>query len=221
MKSLAWPSEVLRRLVKLWTVKALGTTAFMAIFFWGYFSVLRYPLGDPYVMPEIALDRWIPFTAASYPVYISLWVYVSLPPALLSNWRALLHCGFWIALMCASCLLFFWLVPTQTPVFDIDWSLYPSMSTIKSMDASGNAFPSLHVASAVFAALWLDRLFVHMRSPQALRWVSLALCIAIAWSTVASRQHVTLDVLAGAAVGLIFALGSLRATRSQSSPIQL
>ena len=146
-----------------------------------------------------------------------------MPPALLGNLRALLHYSLWVAAMCTSCLLFFWFLPTQTPAFDIDWSLYPSMSTIKSMDAAGNAFPSLHVASAVFSALWLDRLFAHIRSPPILRWISLALCIAIAWSTIASRQHVTLDVLAGAAVGLAFALGSLRATQSgsQSSPIQL
>ena len=194
----------------------------MVVFFWGYFSVIRYPLGGaPFVMPEIALDRWIPFTAASYPVYVSLWVYVSLAPALLGNLRALLHYSLWIALMCSGSLLFFWLVPTQTPTFDIDWSLYPSMSTIKSLDATGNAFPSLHVASAVFSALWLSRVLAHVGSPRALRWISVLLCIAIAWSTVASRQHVTLDVLAGAAVGLAFALGSLRATRSRPSPIVL
>ncbi|MEO6626488.1 MAG: phosphatase PAP2 family protein, partial [Burkholderiaceae bacterium] len=175
----------------------------------------------PFLMPEIALDRWIPVTEASYPVYVSLWVYVSLPPALLGNLRALLHYASWVAVMCASSLLFFWLVPTQTPTFDIDWSLYPSMSAIKSLDATGNAFPSLHVASAVFSALWLDRLFAHIKSPRTLRWLSLSLCIAIAWSTVASRQHVSLDVLAGAAVGLVFALGSLRATQSHASPIQL
>lgn len=221
IQALAWPREVARRLVTLWPVKALGTSCFMALFFWGYFSVMRYPLGTPFVMPEMALDRWIPFTAASYPVYVSLWVYVSLPPALLGNLRALLHCALWIALMCTSSLLFFWLIPTQTPAFDIDWSLYPSMSTIKSIDAAGNAFPSLHVASAVFAALWLDRLITHIRAPKVLRWSSVLLCTAIAWSTIASRQHVMLDVLAGAAMGLAFALGSLRATRSQRSPIVL
>ena len=208
-------------MVALWPVKAIGTPAFLALFFWLYFSVLRHPLGAPLVMPEIALDRWIPFTAASYPVYVSLWVYVSLPPALMGNLRALLHYAGWMGLLCASGLLFFWIFPTQTPVFDIDWSLYPSLSTIKNLDAAGNAFPSLHVASAVFSALWLDRLFINVKSPPALRCISLALCAAIAWSTVASRQHVTLDVLAGAAMGLAFAMGSLRATRSTESPIHL
>ena len=214
-----WLHEMARRLVTLWPLKAFGTPAFMALFFWGYFSVLRHPLGTPFVMPEMALDRWIPFTAASYPVYVSLWVYVSLPPALLGNLRALLHYGLWMSSMCTSSLLFFWVVPTQTPAFDIDWNLYPSMSTIKDMDAAGNAFPSLHVASAVFSAIWLSRLLAQIESPRALRWISLLLCVAIAWSTVASRQHVTLDVLAGAAMGLAFALGSLRATGSRSSPI--
>ena len=221
IKLFTWRHDAARRLITLWPLKAFGTSAFMALFFWGYFSVLRYPLDAPFVMPEIALDRWVRFTNASYPVYVSLWVYVSLPPALLSNMRALLHYGLWVAVMCTSSLLFFWLVPTQTPAFDIDWSLYPSMSAIKSMDAAGNAFPSLHVASAVFSALWLDLLFAHINSPRTLRWISLSLCIAIAWSTVASRQHVALDVLAGAAVGLVFALGSLRATRSGPSPIHL
>lgn len=208
-------------MVTLWPVKAIGTPAFLGLFFWLYFLVLRHPLGAPFVMPEMALDRWVPFTAASYPVYVSLWVYVSLPPALLGNLRALLHYACWMVLLCASGLLFFWVFPTQTPAFDIDWTLYPSLSTIKNLDAVGNAFPSLHVASAVFSAIWLDRLFAQMQSPALLRGISLALCTAIAWSTMASRQHVALDVLAGAAMGLVFAQGSLRATRSTASPIHL
>ncbi|MEO7939797.1 MAG: phosphatase PAP2 family protein [Burkholderiaceae bacterium] len=218
---LTWSHAFARRLVTLWPVKAIGTPTFLALFFWAYFAVLRHPLDAPFVVPEMAVDRWIPFTAASYPVYLSLWVYVSLPPALLGNMRVLLHYGRWMTMLCASAILFFWIFPTQTPAIDIDWTLYPSLSTIKNLDAAGNAFPSLHVASAVFSALWLDRVFTHVKAPAGLRWASLALCAAIAWSTLASRQHVMLDVLAGAAIGWAFALGSLRATRATVSPVQL
>ena len=42
------------------------------------------------------------------------------------------------------------------------------------------------------------------------RWLSWLHCLAILWSTIATRQHVVLDVAAGAVVGLIFGLLSLR-----------
>ena len=172
-------------------------------------------------MPEVELDRWIAFTPASYPVYVSLWVYVSLPPALINNFRALLHYVTWMATMCLFCLTLFWLFPTQTPDFGIDWGMYPELATIKGIDAAGNACPSLHVASAVFSALWLDRLMSVIAVPTWFRRVNLTYCLAIGWSTMASLQHVALDVLAGATVGLVFALVSLRATRSDARALQI
>ncbi len=217
----SWTSAIARRVRVFWWLKAMGTTVFMGIFFWIYFFILRHPATASYVMPEIWLDHWIPFTAASYPIYVSLWVYVSLPPALMDNLRALLHFARWMAWLCATCLVVFWLFPTQTPEFDIDWSLYPSLSTIKDMDATGNAFPSLHVASAVFSALWLDRLLCALDSPIGLLWLNRVFCVAIAWSTVATRQHVVLDVLAGACIGLLFALASVRAARRRQPPIDV
>ena len=48
------------------------------------------------------------------------------------------------------------------------------------------------------------------RSPVALVWLSWLHCLAILWSTVATRQHVVLDVLAGAVVGLVFGAYGLR-----------
>ncbi len=216
-----WTREAARRVGVLWWLKTLGTPAFMGVFFWAYFFVLRHPIGVPYVMPEIGLDGWIPFTAAAYPVYISLWVYVSLPPALMGNLRALLHYAWWMAALCVTCLIVFWLFPTQTPEPDIDWSLYPSLSTIKDMDAKGNAFPSLHVASAVFSALWFDQVLRKLAAPIGLRWLNLGLCLAITWSTVATRQHVALDALAGVLIGLVFALASVRATRRTHEPVDL
>lgn len=193
----------------------------MGIFFAAYFFILRHPIGVAYVMPEISVDRWIPFSPAAYPVYVSLWVYVSLPPAILGNLRALLHYGAWMASLCVTCLAVFWLFPTQTPEWDIDWRLYPSLSAIKDMDAAGNAFPSLHVASAVFSALWLSRLLRVLGAPAGWRWFNLVICVAIAWSTVATRQHVVLDVLAGVCIGLVFAFASVRATGPGPQAIKL
>jgi hypothetical protein len=205
-----WTRQIVSRIAILWLLKAVGTMAFMAIFFWGYFWVLRNPLFPTMVMPLIGLDAWIPFTPLAFPAYASLWVYASLPPALIGNFRTLLLYGQWIAAMCLFCLGIFWLLPTGVPPADIDWSLYPSMAIIKDADAAGNACPSLHVASAVFSAFWLDRIFRVVGAPLALRCLNGVHCLLILWSTMATRQHVAIDVLAGTAVGIAFAVLSLR-----------
>ena len=208
----SWTRAIATRLAYLWPLKAVGTTAFMVLFFWGYFGVLRHPLFPASVMPLTPLDRWIPFTPLALPVYASLWVYASLPPALLRNFRQLALFGVWIGAMCLFCLGLFWIFPTVVPSPDIDWAKFPEMSIIKSVDPGGNACPSLHVAASVFTAFWLDRIFVAIAAPGWMRWLNVLQALAILWSTVATRQHVVFDVLAGVVVGVVFALLALRYT---------
>ncbi len=205
----SWLRQLAQRLLYLWPVKAVGTTVFMVAFFQAYFFVLRNPGSTPRVMPQIWLDHWVPFAPQAFGVYASLWVYVSLPPALMGNFRGLVRFTIWVTLMCALCLALFWAFPTQVPEPSIDWSAYPYLSFLKGVDASGNACPSLHVASAVFTTFWLHHLFGAMGAPRALGWMSHLFCVAIAWSTLATLQHVALDVLAGALVGWVFARLSL------------
>lgn len=201
--------HVRQRLARYWLLKAVGTSAFMTLFFWAYFSILNRAPGVPTVMPLMAIDHWIAFTPLAFPVYASLWIYVSLPPALIGNVKGLVLFGLWVSAMCLSCLALFWFFPTQTPPTDIDWRNYPSLALIKGVDASGNACPSLHVASAVFSACWLDRILLQIPAPKPWRWFSAFYCLAIAWSTMATLQHVAWDVICGAIVGLVFAAASL------------
>lgn len=205
----SWHREFAKRLIILWPLKSLGTTAFMTLFFWAYFTILNNPTQTPMVVPAIWLDHWIGFVPAAFPIYASLWVYVSLPPALMKDLRTLLLFGLWITLLCLFCLAIFWAFPTRTPDFGIDWNDHPGLAMIKGIDASGNACPSLHVASAVFSAFWLDRIFREMNAPRPLRWISAIHCMAIIWSTIATMQHVAIDALSGAVVGLVFAVASL------------
>jgi hypothetical protein len=208
-----WMALLRRRLPLYSLIKATGTMTFMVLFFWGYFAVMRYPLRPPVEMPLLAIDNWVAPSPLAFPVYASLWVYVSIPPALFSRFRTLALFGFWIALLCVSCLAVFWLWPTSVPRFAVDWSAYPGMSLIKGVDAGGNACPSLHVASAAFAAAWLDRLLRGVGAPAAVRAANVLHCAAIVWSTMATRQHVFLDVAAGLAAGLLFAALSLHHAR--------
>lgn len=215
-----WFRLIGQRILCLWWLKGSGTMLFMALFFWGYFAVLRYPLSTPTVMPQIWLDQAISFTPAAYPAYVWLWVYASLPPAFLKEFRFLWRYGVWIAALCLICLGIFWALPTAVPPSGIDWSIYPQMALIKSVDASGNACPSLHVAAAVFSALWMDRVFRNVRAPAWMLMFNAAQCAAILWSTVAIRQHVVLDVLAGIAIGAAFGVLSLRQV-SAGNPAKL
>lgn len=209
----SWHRRAAGRILVLMPLKAFGTMAFMVLFFWGYFAVLRHPLAPPTVMPLIGLDAWIPFSPAAFPVYASLWVYVSLPPAFFLSFRPLALYGLWIAGLCLFCLALFWLLPTAVPAFAIDWAAHSELGLIRGLDLAGNACPSLHVATAIFSAFWLDRFFQSMAAPLALRGLSALHCLLILWSTVAIRQHVVLDVLAGVAVGAVFAGLSFRHIR--------
>ncbi|HLO61333.1 MAG TPA: phosphatase PAP2 family protein [Azonexus sp.] len=214
-----WYRQIVARMYTLWPLKALGTAAFMMLFFWAYFAVLRNPLFPVTVMPLTWLDTAIPVTSLAFPFYASLWVYASLPIAFMKDMRAMLRFGVWMAAMCLLCLGIFWLLPTGVPAAGVDWRLYPEMAVIKDVDTGGNACPSLHVASAVFAAVWLARIFEHVGAPAAVRWLNWLQCLAILWSTVATRQHVVFDVLAGATVGVLFGVAGLRHTL-QHAPAQ-
>lgn len=217
-ETVSWQRLARRRMTTLWLLKAGGTAAFMPLFFVGYFGVLHYPLFPATVMPLTVVDAWVPFTPAAFGFYAALWVYVSLPPVLLPDLRQLVGYGLWMGALCLCGLAIFWLWPTAVPRTDLDWSAYPGIALVKGIDLAGNACPSLHVATAVFSAVWLGHLLAGIGAPRALAATSWALCAAIVWSTLATRQHVFLDVLAGLAFGLLFAVLSLRSVSRRRAP---
>lgn len=208
------------RLRTLWLAKLLGTSLGMAAFFVGYFHLLRHPAGIPFVMPVLAIDRWIEFSPVALPLYLSLWLYVSLAPALLVNPRELLACGLAAGGLAVIGLGIFRLWPTTVAPPEVDWSAHPMFSFLKTVDASGNACPSLHVAFAVFAAVWFDRILRDSGAGTGWHWVNWAWCLGILYSTIAVRQHVFLDVLAGGLLGAavvslgLYFLDATRRTRA-------
>jgi len=199
-----------RRILTWWPAKLIGTTLGMTVFFVIYFWLLRHPLYPITVMPLTGVDRLIGFWPWAMPLYLSLWFYVSLAPALLIDRRELTSFGLaWVGLSTVGLGIFlFW--PTAVPPPDIDWERHPSFGFLKSVDASGNACPSLHVAFAVFSAFWFERVLRQMDAGRFVRALNWIWCAGILYSTVAVRQHVFLDVIAGAALGAIVAVVHLR-----------
>lgn len=198
------------RIVTYFWLKALVTPAFMAVFFIGYFEVLRNPRSTPFEIPLTTLDHWVAFQPLAILPYASLWIYVILPTALMVKFRELLGYTLGAAALSLAGLAIFYFWPTTTPPADIDWSAHPSIRFLKDMDASGNACPSLHVAFAIFTAAWLARMLRRLHANWLAHAVNVLWAAAILYSTLATRQHVALDMAAGTALGGLAAWLNLR-----------
>ena len=205
-----WLTELGQRFRYLWPLKVVGTTAYTWLFFIGYFHLLRHPAYPITQMPLTPLDHWIPFQPSMLIPYLSLWFYVGTAPAFQRNFGELVAYGLWVGGLCITGLGLFYFFPTAVPPLTIDVSGYPGFAVLQGVDASGNACPSMHVAAAIFTALRLADVLRQARVPAPWRWANTLWFAAIVWSTVAVRQHVVLDALAGAALGGMFALASLR-----------
>jgi membrane-associated phospholipid phosphatase len=208
-----WLRQAGERVGTLWYIKSVGTMCWVAAFFVGYFWVLRNPVAEVTIMPLTALDRFIAFRPEAVVLYVSLWVYVSLPPALVKNFRELFSYGLATLALSVIGLAIFLAWPTAVPSFGIDFAHHPWLSVLKGVDLTGNACPSLHVAFSVFTGIWMDRLLRELRSSRGVLAVNWLWCLGIVYSTLATRQHVVLDVIAGAALGAIVAVLHLRALR--------
>lgn len=204
-----WLQQAVFRFKSHWLLKMLGTTGAITTFMMVYFVLLRHPLFPVTTIPLTPLDRLIEFRPWSIVPYVSLWLYISLVPALLLVRRELAPYLSAVILLSLIGFAIFLFWPTVVPQPDVDWSLPPSVAFLKSMDASGNACPSMHVAFSVLTALWLRRLLKRMGAPIVLHGVNMGWCLLIVWSTLAIKQHLALDMEAGAALGLAVAVPHL------------
>lgn len=192
-----WYVALGQRIATLWVVKMIGTTVGISGFFVVYFWVMHNPPSEPMVMPLTRLDHWVDVSDDAMVLYGSLWFYISLAPAFAKNKAELWACARDAAIMAAVGLVVFWLFPTTVPVFAVDWAQYPALQFLKATDVGGNAFPSLHVAFAVLTAVLLERQLRSVQAPTWLRVLNLLWAFGIVYSTLATRQHVLLDVLGG------------------------
>lgn len=205
-----WVRDIGRRALSWWWLKALGTTVVIWGFFIAYFHMLRHPAYLPHVMPLTALDHWMPFQPPMLVAYFSLWVYVGLAPGLQRRFLDLLVYGLWAIALCLTGLAFFHFFPTEIPLSIRHTSDFPGFALMRGVDAAGNACPSMHVAMGIFSAWGLESVLRQVRAPVGWRWANVVWFLAIAYSTLAVKQHVFLDVVAGALLGMVFALASTR-----------
>ncbi len=191
-------------------LKLVGITAFTWLFFVAYFHLLRHPVHPVAVMPLTALDHLIPFQPQALFAYLSLWLYIGTAPGLQMRFLELVVYGLWAAALCLTGLACFYFWPTQVPPLLIDVTGFAGFATLQGVDAAGNACPSMHVAIAMFTVIRLEDVLRRAGAPGGLRVVNRIWFVAIVASTLLVKQHVVLDVAAGALLGIAFAWPSLR-----------
>jgi membrane-associated phospholipid phosphatase len=225
-----WLTELLFRVRWHFLIKFVTTSALIALFFLGYFYVQDAPLDTPTVMPLTALDRMIPFHPYALLAYLSLWIYVGVGPGLQRTPAELLKYALWMGSLCITGLGLFYLWPTRLPDLSAEAS-GPLIEMLRRVDSISNACPSMHVAAAVFTAIRVQDVLTRIRAPRWLQALNILWCLLIAYSTLAIKQHVVLDVLAGALLGGVFgwtsvvhltlAVSTARARRRQAAALRL
>jgi hypothetical protein len=219
----AWTTEIGARMRWHFPLKLVGTSVVTGLFFVAYLHLLHHPAFAVTTMPVTAIDRLIPFQPSALFVYLTLWVYVGAGPGLQRNWPELIACGAWIVAMCLTGLAIFYLWPTRVPPLQLDVSGFTGFALLQGIDAAGNACPSMHVAAATFTVVRVAHVLRQAGTPAWVHGVNATWFAAIAYSTLAIKQHVLLDAVAGALLGVAFALASLRwrpghAARARSKP---
>jgi membrane-associated phospholipid phosphatase len=201
-----WKAQLASRMRGHLLLTFIGTSSFIFVFFLGYFYVQQNPLFESVVMPTTALDDWIPFQPLALIAYLSLWIYVGAGPGLQATRAEIWSYGRWAGALCVAGLAIFYFFPTQVADGSGANSTSIFFKTLQQVDESGNACPSMHVAFAVFTGIRVGDVLRYIRSPWFVRLLNLACCALISYSTLAVKQHVVLDVVAGAVLGALFAV---------------
>lgn len=183
---LTWPRLPSVKRSNLLVCLVAGYVAFCVLYL-GSAAVSRAAV----VLTPTALDRAVPFIAASIFVYLSQ--FVLLPYALMAahddRARSRAFYSMLLATLCAAVIFVCYPTGVMRPALPVDGLLGLAWRGLHLADTQNNAFPSLHVALAVIAGtlLWQTG-----RRTLAVTWPTL-----IVISTLTTRQHVVWDVAGG------------------------
>jgi len=183
----------------------LGQKLLIALFLNGgvyasYFFLQRHPLFPVITLGPGPLDDFIPFHDQWTWFYQSIYLFIPIAPLLMVHEGELRRYTIAVAAITLLASAIFLLCPTAVvrPDASTVGAAYRWLITV---DTPLNAFPSLHAAFTVFSALAARRVLHDLQGPgfwQVAIWLWAS---AIVYSTLATKQHVMIDVVAGAAMG--------------------
>lgn len=190
------------RLKSHWPIKIFLGGAIIIAFWILYFSIQRYPFFTITILEPSIIDQLIPFNQNYVYLYESFWFLMPIAPWLMDSKKDLLSYCSTISLMSLIAFFIFIIWPTaciRPTNVEIEIEMY---RTLTSIDRELNACPSLHAAFTVFSALCCWNIFNKLR----FHW--LCICIVLIWtisilySTLATQQHLAIDLVAGTFLGV-------------------
>lgn len=151
------------------------------------------------IYPEIALDAHIPFVPAFVFGYTLYYAWILLPALMLHTRAHFYQAMIAFNLVQAPAILIFLVYPTQMtrPTVVGDDLASQLVRLLYRADPGFNLLPSLHVGHSVLVAL-----IFHAFRPKLFPWVACG-AVVICLSTLLIKQHVILDVPAGAALAIV------------------
>jgi hypothetical protein len=161
-----------------------------------YFSLQRFrpfPPREPFVTP---LDALVPFAPGWAPAYLSVCLLVPLFPLLAREREDVWRYGRGIFWLCLPCFAFFLVAPMPGPRPE-PASAGGVYGWLVGVDATWNAFPSLHAGLVVFSFLYGWRVVGAGLGRQGRRTFAAASLVwagAILYGTLATKQHWLADL---------------------------
>ena len=156
-------------------------------------------------MPTTWLDRAIPFDTGATGLYLSWYLMLPVVPLLIGTHDQLRRYALGLLVIGLVGNTFFLLYPTgvaRPPLPEAAGWMY---RLVVAMDKPVNACPSMHAALSIFTALWFARLCAdepRLALPRPALWAGAMWlwAVAILYGTLATRQHVVIDLVAGTAL---------------------
>lgn len=167
-----------------------------------YLVLQRHPIFPVTEMKETWLDRIVPFVPGTVYAYESIWLLMPVAPWLMKSREELDRYTRGLVLVALAGFAVFFFHPTlaaRPKDFEDANAVYGLLIRV---DSELNAFPSLHAAFAVFHGACCHAVFSDSRWHAGSRWFVWVWVAVIIASTLLTKQHVLLDAVAGAALGL-------------------
>lgn len=151
-------------------------------------------------MPPTFFDRMIPFSDQAVWLYLSIFLLMPVGPFLMNNRNQIFRyaVGIFLISLCANIIFIFW--PTSCPRPDVQGTI-PAYQMLTTIDNPFHAFPSLHAAFAVYSALCGALVLRELNVSRLWRIILGLWVFMILYATLATKQHVLVDIIAGSTLG--------------------
>lgn len=187
------PPQISRK--RKWFAFAAGYAAFCAL----YMLTSRVHLRPATPLPLWAVDRFIPFIGWTVWIYHTQFFFLLVGVRALKSAanisRTLYSMG--LASLISFCVFFFYPTTLPRPSVEMEGLTAQAFRFLYSIDTDSNCFPSLHVALACLIALGVAAERAQFRA-SAVIWAGL-ICL----STMTTKQHYFVDVIAGVCVAIV------------------